>query len=161
MPDTALRRPRLARRDVHAERLGRGRALATRRRRRAPNARRPSRSGVAICSDGMGRSARRARSSTAVLRVLVCRVGSGGDAESRSADLCRFGRARRSTRSGRQPEDDRRPDVARAQATMPIFVVSLMSATSAFSSRSASFLNRTQALPMPALGSGSTYRSAT
>ena len=73
----------------------------------------------------------------------------------------RFGRARESPRPGRQPEDDRRPDVARAQATRPIFAVSLMSATSAFSSRSASFLNRTQALPMLAFGSRSTYRSAT
>jgi hypothetical protein len=73
----------------------------------------------------------------------------------------RFGRARGSPRPGRPPEDDRRPDFARAQATRPIFAVSLMSATSAFSSRSASFLNRTQALPMLAFGSRSTYRSAT
>ena len=56
---------------------------------------------------------------------------------------------------------ERRPDVARAQATRPIFAVSLTSVTSAFSSRSASFLNRTQALPMLAFGSRSTYRSAT
>ena len=72
----------------------------------------------------------------------------------------RFGRARESPRPGRQPEDDRRPDVARAQASRPIFAVSLMSATSAFSSRSASFLNRTQVLPTLAFGSRSTYRSA-
>jgi hypothetical protein len=49
----------------------------------------------------------------------------------------------------------------RAQATSPILAVSLMSATSAFSSRSASFLNRTQALPMLASGSRSTFRCAT
>jgi hypothetical protein len=73
----------------------------------------------------------------------------------------RFARARESPRPGRQPEDDHRPDVARAQATRPIVAVSLMSATSAFSSRSASFLNRTQDLPMLAFGSRSTYRSAT
>jgi AAA domain-containing protein len=73
----------------------------------------------------------------------------------------RFGRARESPRPGRQPEDDRHPDVARTQATRPIFAVSLMSATSAFSSRSTSFLNPTQALPMLAFGSRSTYRSAT
>jgi hypothetical protein len=61
----------------------------------------------------------------------------------------------------RQPKDDRRSDVARAQTTRPIFADSLMSATSAFSSRSASFLNRTHAFPMLAFGSRSTYRSAT
>jgi hypothetical protein len=63
--------------------------------------------------------------------------------------------------AGRQPEDGCRPDAARAQASRPIFAVSLMSATSAFSSRSASFLNRTQALPILAFGSRSTYRLAT
>jgi len=53
------------------------------------------------------------------------------------------------------------PDVSQAQATRPILAVSLMSATSAFSSRSASFLIITQVLPMLAFGSRSTYRSAT
>ena len=61
--------------------------------------------------------------------------------------------------TGRDPRTTA-SDAAAAQATRPIFAVSLMSATSAFSSRSASFLNRTQA-PMPAFGSRSTYRSAT
>ena len=53
------------------------------------------------------------------------------------------------------------PDVARAQATRPILAVSLMSATTASSSRSASFLNRTQVFPTLAFGSRSTYRGAT
>jgi hypothetical protein len=82
-------------------------------------------------------------------------VTASGRAFGRRAERAerRFGRARESPRPGRQPEDDRRPDVGRAQATRPIFAVSLMSATSAFSSRFASFLNRTQALPMLAFPS--------